>query len=74
VDGIGWTDLEMDSVISLISGYVQGAARTSIEASQIVLRSGLTDLQWWEASAPVLEKIVDASNYPLGGQGRHRRR
>jgi AcrR family transcriptional regulator len=68
VDGIGLTDLEMDAVVSLIAGYVQGAARTAIDASQIEQRSGMSDLQWWAASAPILEKIVDASSYPLGGR------
>jgi AcrR family transcriptional regulator len=66
VDGIGLTDLEMDAVINVIGAYVQGAARTSIDTSQLAQRSGMTDLQWWEASAPVLDKIVDNSKFPLG--------
>jgi AcrR family transcriptional regulator len=66
VDGIGLTDLEMDAVIGVIGSYVQGAARTSIDASQLVQRSGMTDLQWWEASAPVLARVVDGTTFPLG--------
>jgi hypothetical protein len=29
-------------------------------------RSGMTDLQWWGASAPVLAWVVDATTFPLG--------
>jgi AcrR family transcriptional regulator len=68
VDGIGLTDLEMDSVINVVIRYVQGAARASIDASQIAQRSGMTDLQWWEASAPTLAKVVDGTKFPLGGR------
>jgi AcrR family transcriptional regulator len=68
VEGIGLTDLEMDAVVSLIAGYVQGAARTAIDASQIVQRSGMTDLQWWEASAPALERLVDGNEFPISGR------
>jgi AcrR family transcriptional regulator len=68
VDGIGLTDLEMDAVISLLAGYVQGAARNATDAAQIEQRSGMTDEQWWAAGAPVLEKIVTASHFPLSGR------
>ncbi|WP_297549772.1 TetR/AcrR family transcriptional regulator [Amycolatopsis sp.] len=68
VDGAGLTDLEMDAVISLLAGYVQGAARNAVDAAQLEQRTGMTDEQWWTASAPVLEKIVDASHFPLSGR------
>jgi AcrR family transcriptional regulator len=68
VDGIGLTDLEMDAVVSLIGGYVQGAARGSVEAEQIVQHSGMTDEQWWAATAPALERLADLSRFPLAGR------
>jgi AcrR family transcriptional regulator len=68
VEGIGLTDLEMDAVVHLITGYVQGAARTSVDTSQLAQRSGMTDMQWWETSAPVLEKLVDGSKFPVSGR------
>jgi len=68
VDGIGLTDLEMDSVVNVVIRYVQGSARASIDASQLAQRSGMTDLQWWEASAPTLAKVVDGTKFPLGGR------
>ena len=70
VDGIGLADLELDAVVGLVSGYVQGVARTSVDAARLVRTSGMTDAQWWEASAPVLAGIpaADASHYPLAGR------
>lgn len=68
VDGIGLTDLEMDAVVTLVNGYVQGAARGAVEAAQVSQRTGMSDAQWWEASAPILEQVIDGSRYPLGGR------
>lgn len=68
VEGIGLTDLEMDSVVTLVNGYVQGAARGAVEAAQVSQRTGMSDAQWWAASAPVLEQVIDGSRYPLAGR------
>ncbi|WP_020673481.1 TetR/AcrR family transcriptional regulator [Amycolatopsis nigrescens] len=65
VDGIGLTDLEMDAVLTLITGYVNGAVRGAIEAAQAEQRTGMTDLQWWEAHLPILEQVIDEAAYPL---------
>jgi AcrR family transcriptional regulator len=64
VEGIGLTDVEMDSVLSLVLGHVEGSARRSVEAAQVVRRTGMTDEQWWMAHAPLLERVVDAGRYP----------
>jgi len=64
VDGIGLTEVEMDSVVSLIEGLVDSAARAAADAAQVQQRTGMTDEQWWRARAPLLDKVVDASRYP----------
>jgi len=68
VDGIGLTDVEMDSVLTLVLGYVQGAARNAVEASQAERRTGTTDDEWWAANAPLLEKVFDAERYPTAAR------
>ncbi|WP_405148410.1 TetR/AcrR family transcriptional regulator [Sphaerisporangium sp. NBC_01403] len=68
VDGIGLTDVEMDSVVTLVSGYVHGAARGAVEAEQVEQRSGMTDEQWWWAHAPYLSKVMDARRFPLSAR------
>jgi AcrR family transcriptional regulator len=68
VDGIGLTDLEMDAVLTLVTGYVHGAVRPAVEAAQATGRTGLTEQQWWQAHAPYLEKALDPRRYPLAAR------
>ncbi|MGH3622854.1 MAG: TetR/AcrR family transcriptional regulator [Sciscionella sp.] len=68
VDGIGLTDLQMDSVLTLVLGHVHGTARAAAEVVQVERQTGLTDEQWWEAHAPLLDKVFDASRYPLAAR------
>ncbi|GIH26258.1 TetR family transcriptional regulator [Acrocarpospora phusangensis] len=65
VDGIGLSDLEMDSVVTLVSGYVHGAARGAVEASRAQEETGMTDEQWWQAYGPLLNTMVDPSRFPI---------
>lgn len=66
IDGIGLTDVEMDSVVTLIAAFVQGMARGSVEAAQAERVTGVSDLEWWQEYAPLLEQYVDAETYPTG--------
>jgi AcrR family transcriptional regulator len=68
IDGIGLTDMEMDSVVTAIAGYVHGTVRGVVEAAQAEQRTGMTDEQWWLAHAPYLEKVFDASRYPTAAR------
>ncbi|MBB5777990.1 TetR/AcrR family transcriptional regulator [Nonomuraea jabiensis] len=68
VDGIGLTDLEMDSVITLVTGFVHGAARGAVEAAQAESLTGMTDEQWWAAHAPFLSRITDVARYPTAAR------
>ncbi|MGW0808860.1 TetR/AcrR family transcriptional regulator [Nonomuraea sp. NPDC002799] len=68
VDGIGLSDLEMDSVITLVTGFVHGAARGAVEAAQAESQTGMTDEQWWAAHAPFLSRITDARTFPTASR------
>jgi AcrR family transcriptional regulator len=68
VDGIGLTDLEMDSIVTLINGFVHGAVRGTIEAAEAEKRTGMTDEQWWYRQAPLLERVLDPSRFPLAAR------
>ncbi|MFC0041728.1 TetR/AcrR family transcriptional regulator C-terminal domain-containing protein [Actinomadura rayongensis] len=65
VDGLGLTDVEMDAVVALVEGFAASAARASVEARAAERRTGRTDLEWWEATAPVLAELVEPDRYPL---------
>jgi AcrR family transcriptional regulator len=68
IDGIGLTELEMDSVVSMVSVYVQGTARAAAEAATSANDTGVTDAEWWEAYAPLLERVFDAEKYPVAAR------
>jgi AcrR family transcriptional regulator len=68
VAGIGLSDLEMDMVVSLVARFTQGVARVAVEAAQAERHTGMTDLQWWQAHAPLLAEVMDGSAYPHAGR------
>ena len=58
----------MDSVLSLVLGHVASVSRRVADAADAVRRSGLTDLQWWERSAPALAEVADAAQFPVASR------
>ncbi|PWC07732.1 TetR/AcrR family transcriptional regulator C-terminal domain-containing protein [Mycetocola zhujimingii] len=68
VEGIGLSDIDMDQVVTLVAGFVLSAARMARDMDQTQQRSGVSDAEWWAANAPVLEKVMDGSRYPLAGR------
>lgn len=68
IDGIGLTGVEVDSVLTLVLGHVEGTARRAVEAAQAEKRTGKTDYEWWSANAPLLEKVFDAERYPTAAR------
>ena len=68
VDGIGLTDVEMDTVISLIVGHAQTSARIAVESVQVAHHSAMTDEQWWQANGPLFEKIFDPHRFPVAAR------
>ena len=68
IEGAGFTDLEMDQVVTLLAGFTASAARASIDARRTAERSGLSDAQWWEINAPVLQRVMPAGAYPISGR------
>jgi AcrR family transcriptional regulator len=65
VDGIGLSDVEMDAVVSLIAGHVEGAARRALESARAERLTGLTDEQWWAERAPLLDRLLDPGRFPV---------
>jgi AcrR family transcriptional regulator len=68
VDGVGLTELEMDSVVSMVAVYVQGTARAAAEAARSASDTGVTDDEWWSTYAPLLEKVFDPEKYPVAAR------
>jgi hypothetical protein len=68
IEGIGLDDISMDQVITLVSGFAASAARMSIEAKRAQEVSGLTDVEWWEINAPILDRVMAGTDFPLAGR------
>jgi AcrR family transcriptional regulator len=68
IEGAGFTDLEMDQVVTLINGFAAAAARASVEARRAAEQSGISDVEWWEVNAPVLERVMPPGRYPISGR------
>ena len=68
IEGIGLSDVEMDSVLSLVLEYVRGWAGSAVESAQALERAGQTDDQWWTALEPLVENVFDARRYPMAAR------
>jgi AcrR family transcriptional regulator len=68
LDGIGLSDLEMDTLLAAVLAYVNGAGHAVVDAEQAAAQTGQTDDQWWDAQAPLLEKVFDAERFPVAAR------
>ncbi|WP_229068286.1 TetR/AcrR family transcriptional regulator [Actinoplanes sp. DH11] len=68
IEGEGLTDIEMDQVITTLAAFTAGTARMSIDARRTAEQSGVSDAEWWEVNAPLLEKVMPPDAYPISGR------
>ncbi|MGZ0149507.1 TetR/AcrR family transcriptional regulator [Kribbella sp. WER1] len=68
LDGLGLTDVEMDSALTLVLTHVQGTARAGAEQLRTQRDSGLTDEEWWRQISPTLTTVMTGTNFPLAGR------
>jgi AcrR family transcriptional regulator len=68
VEVIGLTDLEMDSVLTLLLGHVKQAARAAVDQVTLERDTGLTEAQWWQAHAPWLELFAAGATHPTASR------
>jgi AcrR family transcriptional regulator len=64
-DGLGLSDLDMDSALTYVLGFVTSVARISVDTRNALADSGMSDHLWWE---PLLAKVFDADRYPLAAR------
>ncbi len=67
-DGLGLDDVEMDAALTLLLGFVTSVARIAIDTARAATDSGMSDREWWERTAPVLERVFDPERYPLAAR------
>lgn len=67
-DGLGLSDIEMDAALNHLLGFVNAVARIAIDTERTAAATGLSDHEWWERTAPVLEQVFDPQRYPLAAR------
>jgi AcrR family transcriptional regulator len=68
LDGIGLTDIEMDSVLTTVLVHVEGLARWQVSLQKIREQTGESDNEWWANLEPALATMMDRSGFPLGSR------
>lgn len=69
LDGIGLTDVEMDSALTMILVYVEGVWRKRRSLRGTQERTGQSDAEWWQTTGPVLDQVMGGGGqFPLGGR------
>ncbi|GAB3643356.1 hypothetical protein [Spirosoma arcticum] len=66
MDKLGLTDVEMDSVLTLVLTHAEGTSR--IRANQTQSDTGISDTEWWVVSTPLLEKVTDTQRFPVAAR------
>lgn len=64
IDGLGFSELEMDQLTSAIGDYVRGAIRAALDAREVARATGMSDEQWWALNQPLLKDKVDPASFP----------
>lgn len=67
IDGYGLGEVELDMVVTSIAAFVSGAVGGAARERMVKDSTGMTDEQWWYASAPFLETL-DYSPYPIASR------
>lgn len=64
-DGLGLDDIMMDAALTHLLTFVQAWARAAADAGAARRDTSMDDEQWWAASGPLLERVLDPAAYPL---------
>jgi AcrR family transcriptional regulator len=65
LDQLGLSDVEMDAVLTLILTHVEGTARAQAIRDRTQQDTGMTEEEWWVAHAPLLDKLIDPTRFPV---------
>lgn len=68
LDGLGLDDVTVDDALTYVLAFVQADARTAADARAAEHDSAMSDAQWWEANAPLLQRVFDADTFPLAAR------
>ncbi|MFC9977512.1 TetR/AcrR family transcriptional regulator [Spirillospora sp. NPDC127200] len=53
------------SLMAILNGYVEGAARDEVRWAEEMRRSGVTEAQWMERSSAHVDRLLESGEYPI---------
>jgi AcrR family transcriptional regulator len=59
VDGLGLSPVDMTRVVTVVSSFVRGAAKTLADSRVAERATGMSDDEWWNARAPLMGEFMD---------------
>ena len=68
LEGLDLSDLEMDAALTFLLDFVRASAAATHHTRDAQRASGMTDEEWWAASAPVLERVLDPDAFPTAAR------
>lgn len=68
LEGAGFSDLEMDSLLGLVLTHVEGVARARWAMRSAERVTGRTDRAWWDEVSVLLARYIDGSQFPVSGR------
>jgi AcrR family transcriptional regulator len=67
LDGIGLTDVEIDSVASQLLTHIFASCRYAEEERRAQQDTGLTEMEWWARTLPVLKSVM-SGEFPVASR------
>jgi AcrR family transcriptional regulator len=64
-DGHGLDEVTMDAALAWTLAFVRDWAHTRLAAARIQNETALTDQQWWASAGPLLNQVLDPTEFPL---------
>ena len=58
----------MDLLVALVNGFVRGTVSGVHERAATEQVTGVTDDQWWAATAPYVERVFDPARFPTAAR------
>jgi AcrR family transcriptional regulator len=68
LDGLGLDDIQMDAALIHLLAFVQAWARAAGDFQATRQDTAMDEEQWWAASGPLLQKVLDPGAYPLAAR------
>ena len=68
VDALGLPEVQMDLLVTLVTGFVRGTVAGVAEKADAERATGLTEEQWWAATEPYVAQVFDAERFPTAAR------